>query len=250
MGSEEWSPGGVGPLRTWLVLQSLRGTHDPASADSVDGSAQSVDPGKKQVRLSDGRELPYDKLILGVGASPVIPAIDGRDLNGVFTLRSLSDAEKMKDFIKERKPRKLLFIGTGFISLEVATILVMAKPDHYDVTIVELLGHPLPLMLDTEIGVRVKEYLVDTVEATRGNPDLLLGASPRATLFLLRASRTRAAIEGRHYVTPDDVKTMLRPVLTHRLIMRPEVHMRGTSMEEIVDGIVTSVPVPGTRVGG
>ncbi len=96
----------------------------------------------------------------------------------------------------------------------------------------------------------IKEYMVDTVEATRENPDLLLGASPRATLFLLRASRTRAAIEGRHYVTPDDVKTMLRPVLTHRLIMRPEVQMRGTSMEEIVDGIVSGVPVPGTRVGG
>lgn len=94
----------------------------------------------------------------------------------------------------------------------------------------------------------VREYLVDAVEATRDDPDLLLGASPRATLFLQRAARTRAAIEGRHYVTPDDVKSMLRPVLTHRLILRPEAQMRGAVLEDIVDGIAQGVPVPGTRV--
>jgi len=96
----------------------------------------------------------------------------------------------------------------------------------------------------------VKEYLVDTVEATREDPNLLLGASPRATLFLQRASRTRAAIGGRHYVTPDDVKAMLRPVLTHRLIMKPEAQMRGISPEDIVDGVATGVSVPGTRIDG
>jgi MoxR-like ATPase len=94
----------------------------------------------------------------------------------------------------------------------------------------------------------VKEYLVDMVEATRDDPDLLLGASPRATLFLQRAARTRAAVDGRHYVTPDDVKAMLRPVLTHRLILRPEAQMRGAVLEEIVDGIAAGVPVPGSGV--
>ncbi len=94
----------------------------------------------------------------------------------------------------------------------------------------------------------VKEYLVDTVEATRTDPDLLLGASPRATLFLQRAARTRAAVDGRHYVTPDDVKAMLRPVLTHRLILRPEAQMRGAVLEEIVDAIAQVVPVPGSGV--
>ena len=93
----------------------------------------------------------------------------------------------------------------------------------------------------------VKEYLVDAVEATRRDPDLLLGASPRATLFLQRGARTRAAIESRHYVTPDDIKAMLRPVLTHRMILRPEAQMRGASVEEIIEGIAHGVPVPGTR---
>ena len=94
----------------------------------------------------------------------------------------------------------------------------------------------------------VKEYLVDTVETTRHDPDLLLGASPRATLFLQRAARTRAAVEGRHYVTPDDVKLMLRPVLTHRMILRPEAQMRGAVLSDIVDGIAAGVPVPGSGV--
>ena len=94
----------------------------------------------------------------------------------------------------------------------------------------------------------VKEYLVDVVEATRDDPDLLLGASPRATLYLQRAARTRAAVEGRHYVTPDDVKAMLRPLLTHRLILRPEAQMRGSTIEDIVDGVSLGVPVPGSGV--
>lgn len=94
----------------------------------------------------------------------------------------------------------------------------------------------------------VKEYLVDTVEATRDDPDLLLGASPRATLYLQRAARTRAAIAGRAYVTPDDVKATLRPVLTHRLILRPEAQMRGTEIDEILDGIAAGIPVPGSGV--
>ena len=93
----------------------------------------------------------------------------------------------------------------------------------------------------------VKAYLVDLVEASRQDPDLLLGASPRATLFLQRSARTRAAVEGRHYITPDDVKAMLHPVLTHRLILRPEAQMRGVSLGDIIDGIASGVPVPGTR---
>jgi MoxR-like ATPase len=94
----------------------------------------------------------------------------------------------------------------------------------------------------------IKEYLVDTAEATRTDPDLLLGASPRATLYLQRAARTHAAVQGRTYVTPDDVKATLRPVLAHRLILRPEAQMRGTEIDEVLDGIAVGVPVPGSGV--
>ena len=94
----------------------------------------------------------------------------------------------------------------------------------------------------------VKEYLVDTVEATRHDPDLLLGASPRATLFLQRASRAIAAADGRDYVSPDDVKSILEPVLNHRLVVRPDAQMRGISVTEVLEEVTATVPVPGTKV--
>lgn len=93
----------------------------------------------------------------------------------------------------------------------------------------------------------VKTYIVDTVKATRQDPDLLLGASPRAALFTQRAARTRAATEGRNYVTPDDVKTLLHPLLVHRMVLRPEAQMRGTTVDQILEGITQGMPVPGTR---
>jgi len=95
----------------------------------------------------------------------------------------------------------------------------------------------------------VKSYLVDIAEATRNEPDLLLGASPRATLFMQRAARTSAATQGRDYVTPDDVKSMLHPVLNHRLILQPEAQMRGAGVQGIINTISDRVEVPGARTG-
>jgi len=92
----------------------------------------------------------------------------------------------------------------------------------------------------------VKGYVVDLAEATRADPDLLLGASPRSSLYLQRAARTRAAIEGRTFVTPDDIKEIILPALTHRLILRPEAQMRGVQIEKILEAIAQGVPVPGT----
>jgi MoxR-like ATPase len=93
----------------------------------------------------------------------------------------------------------------------------------------------------------LRGYLIDIAEATRSHPDVLLGASPRASLFLQRASRAVAAASGRDYANPDDVKSIVAPILNHRLIVRPEAQMRGTTVTELLDQIVGSVPVPGTR---
>ena len=93
----------------------------------------------------------------------------------------------------------------------------------------------------------IRGYLIDIAEATRTHPDLLLGASPRATLFLQRATRTRAAIAGREFVTPDDVKAMLEPILNHRMLLHPEAQMRGTSIDKVIEDVAGSVPVPGSQ---
>ena len=94
----------------------------------------------------------------------------------------------------------------------------------------------------------VKGYIIDIAEATRAEPDLLLGASPRASLYLQRAARATAVVAGRDYVAPDDVKRMIGPVFNHRLIVRPEAQMRGVGVDQILEGVANSVAVPGTRV--
>lgn len=96
----------------------------------------------------------------------------------------------------------------------------------------------------------LRGYLIDLAEATRNHPDVLLGASPRATLYLQRAARATAAREARDYVSPDDVKSIITPVLNHRLVVRPEAQMRGVTVSEVLDDVVASVPVPGTRTTG
>lgn len=118
-----------------------------------------VSPAPKSVQLSDGREIGYDKLFLGMGAQSVIPPIDGVELNGVLTLRGLDDAEKIRAFIAEKNPRNLLFVGAGFISLEVASLLAASGNGNRSVRIVELMDRPLPLMLDGDMAEPVATYL-------------------------------------------------------------------------------------------
>jgi len=125
------------------------------------GEVTKVDPKQKSVYLSNGREFPYDKLVLATGASPMVPPIPGIEFSGVFTLRSLSDAEKMRAFLTEKKPRKMVFVGAGFITLELAASILGVSPGTYDITIVELLDRPLPMTLDPEFSERVRKYLVE-----------------------------------------------------------------------------------------
>ena len=118
-----------------------------------------VEAGTKKVVVSDGREFNYDKLILATGSSSFIPPIEGRDFEGVMTLRGLDDAEKIITFMADKATRKLVFIGAGFITMEIASLIGKTSPDPYDITIVEFFDRPLPLMLDREMADPVKEYL-------------------------------------------------------------------------------------------
>ncbi|MFC8600221.1 AAA family ATPase [Isoptericola sp. NPDC057191] len=94
----------------------------------------------------------------------------------------------------------------------------------------------------------VKQYVLDLVGATRHHDGLRLGASPRASLQLLRAAKAVAAMSGREHVLPDDVQTLAVPVLAHRLILSTETRLAGVTPEHMVDEIVRRTDVPGTRV--
>lgn len=90
----------------------------------------------------------------------------------------------------------------------------------------------------------VRQYIVNICRATRAHADVMLGASPRATMALYRTCQARAAINGRDFVIPDDVKEMAPPVLTHRLVVNPQTRLRGRVPEDVVREIVDTVPVP------
>jgi len=91
----------------------------------------------------------------------------------------------------------------------------------------------------------VKHYIVDLATQTRNHPDVYLGASPRGSLSLYRASQARAAMEGRDFVIPDDVKALALPALAHRVILSPGARLRDVTEEDIVQEILENVPVPG-----
>ena len=90
----------------------------------------------------------------------------------------------------------------------------------------------------------VREYVVDVVRATREHEAVELGVSPRGTLALYRTAQALAAIRGRRFVIPDDVKYLAPPVLTHRILISPQTRLRGRRPEEVLAEIVDTVPVP------
>ena len=90
----------------------------------------------------------------------------------------------------------------------------------------------------------IRSYIVALADASRQHAELYLGASPRASIMLLRAARALAASEGRDYVTPDDVKTLVAPILAHRLIVSAEAAMNGRTSQSILAELLNEVPVP------
>jgi MoxR-like ATPase len=88
------------------------------------------------------------------------------------------------------------------------------------------------------------QYIVDVVRGTRTHPGVLLGAGPRGTQSLLLGSRARAALDGRDFVTPDDVRAMAGPILEHRLVLRPESEIEGVRPDEVLGQIFSEIPVP------
>jgi len=96
------------------------------------------------------------------------------------------------------------------------------------------------------VSESVKNYIVDLAEGTRLHPDIMLGASPRSTLYLQTLARSRAASKGRDYVMPDDIKALAAPVLSHRISMRPEAQMRGETISDLIEDVLGRLRVPGT----
>ncbi|MGD0051014.1 MAG: MoxR family ATPase [Vulcanimicrobiaceae bacterium] len=108
-------------------------------------------------------------------------------------------------------------------------------------------------LLATQAAVRavhlaesLQRYVYDVVAATRASADVALGASPRAALALVTATQAAATLDGRSFATPDDVKDVAGPVLAHRILVRPEAELDGTSADDVIARVLAAVPAPAT----
>jgi MoxR-like ATPase len=135
-----------------------------------------------------------------------------------------------------------------------------SKVDEVEVLVRQQVGSPIELvsqvveiekLLEMQVSIRdvfvhasVRDYIVDVVRATRESNQLLMGASPRGSLLLMRAAQGYAAMRGNDFVRPDDVKAMATAVLAHRVLPRAESRARGMSTDQVVSRIVEEVPAP------
>jgi MoxR-like ATPase len=104
------------------------------------------------------------------------------------------------------------------------------------------------IVSDIYVDETVHQYIIDIVEATRESPDLEYGASPRASIAFLNTAKARAAIEGREYVIPDDVKRLAKPILVHRVVLSTDAELSDVTPEEVVETVLGTVEPPGRQV--
>lgn len=116
---------------------------------------------------------------------------------------------------------------------EVQKVLTVGQLQHFSKLIKQLVIEP-----------RLLEYIARIVNETRNNPALYLGASPRASLAILKASKANAAVKGRDFVTPEDIREIAPAVLRHRIILTPEKEMEGITADELIEQLLKSVEIP------
>ena len=155
------------------------------------GEVSEVDAAERKVTLSDNTTLEYNKLFLATGASSFVPPIPGHDLDGVVSLRGSKDAEKIRSILKEKDPRRIVFVGAGFITMEIASLLA-ATDDKLEITVVELFDRPLPVMLDKDMADKVTEYVSDKkIQLLTGKKvEKLLGEDGQVKAVTLESGET------------------------------------------------------------
>ena len=146
--------------------------------------------------------------------------------------------------------RFLIRLSMGYPTPEEERDLLYSLGDSIPMERLEVVTSPEELkqarevIANVTVAKSVAEYLVAIVTATRTDPMVRMGASPRASRALLRAAKAWAAMEGRDFVTPDDIQTLAQPVLAHRLMVTNEARISGITAEQIIASILAAVPVP------
>jgi MoxR-like ATPase len=149
--------------------------------------------------------------------------------------------------------RFMMRIHLGYPSKASEIDVLSRQSDHHPITdlqqviSVEELVEAQKAARAVYVDELVKGYIVDIVTSTRDHPDIYLGASPRGSLALFSVARAWAAIEGRDFVLPDDVKLLAEPTLAHRLIVSPSARIKNVSPRQVIEDTLRHTPVPGAR---
>ncbi len=150
--------------------------------------------------------------------------------------------------------RFLIRLGVGYPSREEERQLLERRqlrgtdePDLEQVVDLALLLEMQAALEQVHVDSDIELYMVDLVAATRSHPGIEVGASPRGSLALFKLSRARAALAGRDFVTPEDVKSVAVPALSHRLSLRPELWVQRVDAQDLVAECLATVPTPATR---
>jgi MoxR-like ATPase len=142
--------------------------------------------------------------------------------------------------------RFLIDVGLGYPTPEEEARMLHTLAGAHPIGTIEQVvdGAQLPALQQAIWGIhvedRLRDYIIRLAGATRSHADLALGASPRATFAVFRAAQAHAALHGREYVIPDDIKALAAPVLRHRLLLRPESALRGRTADSILDAVLAN----------
>ena len=146
--------------------------------------------------------------------------------------------------------RFMMRLSIGYPSAESETSILSTHgvastlEDIEAVTDSQGLSEMISMAREVHVAQALLRYIVAMSEATRRHPDVYLGASPRASIMLLRAARSLAASDGRDYVIPDDVKALVVPVMSHRILIAADAAMTGRTSQAILEELLQQVPVP------
>src|SRR6266516_3901304 len=176
-------------------------------------------------------------------------------------LEAMEETQVTVDGVSYRLPEPFMVMATqNPIEYEGTFPLPEAQLDRFMMNI--SIGYPKASdemnILDTNqqqirhiyVDPSIREYIVSIANATRNHSNVYLGASPRGSLALFRTSQALAAVRGRGYVIPDDVKLLAKPTLAHRIIVTPAARVRSITSTAVLEEILQSVPVPNAWVGG
>jgi MoxR-like ATPase len=215
-----------GPVFTQILLADEINRATPKSQ-----SALLEAMGESQVSIENiTRELPKPFFVLAT-QNPI-------EYEGVFPL-----PESQMD-------RFLLRISLGYPSREIESSILQQMQIQHPIVKLSAVSSPEEIIQaqitvrETFVSTPIRSYLLEIISATRSHADLILGASPRASIGLLHAAQARAVLQGREFVIPEDVKSLAEVVLAHRLILKPEARMSSITQNGVIREILETIRTP------